>query len=314
MGRTAGERRHYAAFYGDAPAGTGTAPASAPQLVVVGNCQAESLRILLEDDDVRAVRIPPIHELTADDVPRLARLLARTDLFVSQPVGADHRGLPLGTEQLAALLPPTARVALVPPVRYHGLHPWHVVVHPPGLTDPDPPLAAYHDLRTVAVALGAGTRRRDDLPVASAAALRTVAEASVVELRRRERLHGTVPAADLFTVPHPGLMRTVNHPGNAVLVPLAARLRTALGLPARPARVDRPLLDAVHAPLETPVVQALGLAAEPRPHWVLHGRSVPEREVAQAHLRFYAARPELAAYLAERYGATLDLLGLGPRG
>ena len=123
-----------------------------PLLVVVGNCQAESYRLLLDAGDVRTQRIPALHELTPADVPPLLELLSRTALLVSQPTVDDYRGLPVGTRQLHAALPPSARTALVPSLRYAGLHPFHLLVHPPGLDRPDPPLVPYHDVRTVLAA------------------------------------------------------------------------------------------------------------------------------------------------------------------
>lgn len=318
MTRGAAERAHYGAFHGDRPddpadptSSAAVPPADAPLVVVHGNCQAESLRLLLASDDVRTVRLPPVHELDAGDVPLLHRLLARTDLLVAQPVGADHRGLPIGTEQLAAHLPPGGRTVLVPPVRYHGLQPWHVVAHPPGLPDPDPPLAAYHDLRTLAVALDpARAGAASDAGGATPEAIRRVADDSVAELVRRERLHGTVVVSDLLARPARGIVRTVNHPSNAVLAPLAARVRAAVGLPPRPPGVTRPLLDAVHAPLEAAVVAALGLPGEPEPDWRLGGRRVSAQDVATAHRAFYARRPDVVRLLVERYADTLRLLGL----
>lgn len=311
--RSAGERDHYGAFHGDresdppdAAASAGPPPDDAPLVLVHGNCQAESLRLLLASDDVRTVRVPPVHELGAADVPRLRRLLARADVLVAQPVGADHRGLPIGTGQLAEHLPPGGRTVLVPPVRYHGLQPWHVVAHPPGLVDPDPPLAAYHDLRVLASVLVPDAASVATPPEA----VRAVAAASVAELERREALHGTVIVSDLVARPARGLVRTVNHPSNAVLEPLAARVRVAAGLPPRPPGVTRPLLDGVHAPLEAVVLAALGLPGAHEPDWRLHGRRVPAAEVAAAHRAFYRARPDVVRVLVERYAATLQLLGL----
>ncbi|MDN7119819.1 peptide ABC transporter ATPase [Nocardioides sp. ChNu-153] len=327
MTRSEAERQHFGAFHGlrdadPADASSGAAPpaADAPLVVVVGNCQAESLRLLLASDDVRTVRLPAIHELGADDVPLLRTLLARTDLFVSQPVGAGYRGLPLGTEELAAHLPPSARTVLVPPIRYHGLHPWHVVAHPPGLAEPDPPRAAYHDLRTLAAALGAGSGAGSGAGASAGpasydvvpdpAALRELAAASVTELERRQRLHGTVAVADLFARPSRDAMRTVNHPGNVVLAPVAARVREAAGLASRPPGVTRPLLAGVHAPLEAPVLAALDLPGEPEPDWRIAGQAVPAAEVAAAHRAFYAARPDVVEVLVRRYAPTMRLLGL----
>lgn len=272
-----------------------------PLLVVVGNCQAESLRLLLDGDDVRTVRLPPVFEMTSDDAASLHSLLRQTELFVAQPVGDDYRGLPLGTAQLVEHLPAGARTALVPPVRYAGLHPYDLLVHPPGLDRPDPPVVPYHDVRTV---LGVAEHRL------SVDAVRAVAAASVAELERRERLHGAVRVSDLLTAPVVDSMRTINHPGNAVLEPLAARLRVALGLPSRPPGVRRPLLTSVHAPLLPEVVAAHGLGVAPTSVWTVEGRVVGTDAVAHAHRRFYAERPELHAAARERAAPVAVLLGL----
>lgn len=270
---------------------------------MVGNCQAESLRLLLDADDVVSERLPAIHELTPVDVGPLRRLLARTDLLVSQPIGDDYRGLPVGTAQLAAALPPGARVAVVPSVRYAGLHPYHLLVHPPGLEKPDPPVVPYHDVRTVLAAAG-----RPALPPLTVDAVRAVAAASVAELERREAAHGTVRVSDLVAHPVADTMRTINHPGNAVLEPLAARVRAALGLDPRPPGVRRPLLSSIHAPLLPEVVEAHGLDAEPRDHWVVEGEAMAVDAAAEAHLAWYAARPEMLAAALDRAEPLVALL------
>ncbi|PKH42676.1 peptide ABC transporter ATPase [Nocardioides alpinus] len=277
--------------------------------MVVGNCQAESFRLLLEADDVRTRRIPAIHELSGNDVVELHALLARTDLLVAQPTKDDHRGLPIGTRQLRAVLPPSARVALVPSLRYAGLHPFHLLVHPPGLERPDPPVVPYHDLRTVLAAddLRAGRPARVPLGL-TPAGIRAVAQASVDELARRERHHGTVVVSDLFASPGADSMRTVNHPGNAVLVPVAARLREALGLPERTPGIDRPLLASIHAPLLPEVVAALRLDAPATTAWTVEGREVSTGTVSAAHLAWYADRPEMLDAALSRVGPLRELL------
>ncbi len=280
-------------------------PSELPTLVVVGNCQAESLRLLLDGDDVHTVRVPPLHELEPPDVASLVELLERTELFVGQPVGPDYRGLPVGTEQLVAHLPPGARTALVPPVRYAGLHPHHLLVHPPGLERPDPPVVPYHDVRTVLAAAG----RPADAPL-TVEAVRAGAAASVAGRERREALHGSVRVSDLLARPVADSMRTINHPGNTVLEPLAARLREALGLPPRPPGVRRPLLMSIHAPLLPEVVAAHGLPDEPTADWTVAGERVPVAAVEAAHREWYAARPEMLATALERALPTAGLLGL----
>ena len=98
-----GRRRHYGAFYGleDLPSG------DAPRLAVYGNCQAEALRVSLATaGTVQSVRMPPVHELVADDLPHLERLLNWVDVLVAQSVADGYRGLPAGTAEVAARLRP----------------------------------------------------------------------------------------------------------------------------------------------------------------------------------------------------------------
>ena len=277
-----------------------------PLLVTVGNCQAESLRLLLDAGDVRTVRLAPVFELTAADVGPLQELLARTDFFVAQPVGADYRGLPVGTEQLVAHLPPGARTALVNPIRYAGLHPYHLLVHPPGLERPDPPVVPYHDVRTVLAAAG-----RDAGAPLTVDAVRAVAAASVAELERRERAQVTVAVSDLLVRPEAGSMRTINHPGNTVLEPVAARLRSALGLEPLGPATRRPLLTSIHAPLLPEVVAAHDLPVAPTLDWTVEGATVPTGAAAAAHREWYAARPEMLAAALQRAEPVAELLGLG---
>ncbi|WP_139977364.1 WcbI family polysaccharide biosynthesis putative acetyltransferase [Nocardioides litoris] len=287
---------------------TASATRVRPRLVVLGNCQAESHRLLLDAGDLESERLPAVHELTPADVEPLRALLRRTDLLLTQPVADDYRGLPVGTDQLREHLPASARVALVPSVRYAGLHPFHLLVHPPGLEQPDPPVVPYHDVRTVLAAAG---RPVDPAWRLSPDAVRAVAAASVAELQRREVRHGTVVVHDLLVRPTADSMRTINHPGNTVLEPLAARLRAALGLPPAPPGVRRPLLAGIHAPLLPEVVAAHGLAATPTTAWTIEGRTVAVDEAAAAHLAWYAARPEMLAAALERAAPVVRLLGLG---
>ena len=82
-----GRRLHYGEFYGLRP----LPPDDGRPLVVVhGNCQAESLRVLLAGS-LRSVRVPPVHELERDDLPHLRRTLAHASVLLSQPV---RPGLP----------------------------------------------------------------------------------------------------------------------------------------------------------------------------------------------------------------------------
>lgn len=280
-------RAHYAAFFGDVapPEGYG---------VVVGNCQAESLRLVISSEALPAVRVPAVHELTGADAERLHHLLAGAAFLVAQPIRDDYRGMPLGTAQLRRSLPASARTVTVPAVRFGGLHPFQAVLRLPDFPE-DPPLVAYHDVRTVARAAGLAVAA--SLPPA---AVHAIAEASRAELRRREGLGLDVAASDLLDPVVEDLARTVNHPGNALFLPLGERIVAALGAPGRVVDPGRPILASVRAPLEDWVVDAWRLDTAPRPDWTVGAETVPADVVREAHLAYYAERPALLAAVVDR--------------
>lgn len=291
--------RHFGMFYGlDEPVGDG------PVALVVGNCQAESLRIMLDGGGLRTVRMPAVHELVAADLPHLDRWLARASLLISQPVRDDYHGLPLGTAQLGARLAAGARTLRVPVIRFAGLYPGHAIVRPPSDPGLVPPVVEYHDLRILAEAAGLTGRPRID-----PATVRAIAAHSLTQLRTREAAHGTVVVSDLFATPSFAQMRTLNHPGNPVFSALAARVRAALGLPEHVADPGRPLLDAVHAPREAAVIEAWGLDEPERPHWLVGGEVVEAGAVREAHLAWYAAHPDAVRAGLARHGDSLRILG-----
>ena len=296
---TAGRRAHYAEFYGGVP-GTG------PVLLVHGNCQAEAVRVLLEPalPELRAVRLPPVHELARTEVGLLQRLLTRCQVLVTQPVATGYRGLPLGAAEVAALVPPSAVVVRVPVVRSSRLHPWQAIVRDPHDPSHPPPVVAYHDLRTLyAAALGLPAPVRDRT---TAAGIRAVGQASTVELARREQ-HTDVQVSDLLASE---LMWTLNHPGNGLLRRLAERVLAMLGRPAQVPDPGRDLLGGVRAPLEAEVLAALGHPGPAREHWLVDGREVDPQRVWQAQLAWYSQHPQVVVAGLDRHAGTLRLLGL----
>jgi hypothetical protein len=298
----AGRRTHFAGFYGAAPAD------DRPLGLVVGNCQAESLRIALPES-VAWVRMPPVHELRADDVPHLERLLDAASVVVSQPVRDDYHGLPIGTRQLFARAGGGAgpggrgcRTAVVPVIRSAALYPAHALVRPPREPSLSPPVVPYHDLRTLADAAG------DPLPPLSVRSTLAVAALSQRELRSREQRHGAVPVSDLLDHPTFDLMRTINHPGNPVWTELAGRVADHLGLDGDPVQLDRPLLDGIHAPRSAAVVEAWGLTAPVTEHWTVGDQRVPDDDVRRAHLSWYGEHPDVVAAGVARHDEALSLL------
>lgn len=289
---------HYQDFYGPAE------QEDRPPLVVVGNCQAEALRILLDDDDApyRGVRIPPVHELEAADLPYLEALLGRCGYAVMQPVANDYRGLPLGTEQLRELLPKGAELVRVPVLFYSGTLPWQALVRDPRDGANDPPVVPYHDLRTLAQAATGGARRE-------LTAIAEQAQASVAELRARESAYDAVPMADLLESPYAGIFHTINHPGNGMLTALANRVRTALGLASDITEPKETLLSSIISPVEPAVAEALGI--EPRgPDWLIDGVPLDPHEVISAQLAWYADNPPVVEAGMVRHEHRMRQLGL----
>lgn len=288
-------RRHYAEFYGLADPGDGFA-------LVMGNCQAESLRLMLGGADLPTVRIPAVHELVADDIPHLDRLLGRARLLVSQPIRDDYHQLPLGTRQLASRLAPAGRLVIVPAIRHTALFPAQAVVRIPEQPAVDPPLAPYHDLRLLARALGAPAIEL------TPTIIRAMADISTGELRRREQRHDTVIVSDLFATPRFEQMRTFNHPGNPVFARVAERVRVRAGLVERADDPGRPLLNSIHAPREAAVLDAWGLDGSPTTSWVVDGVEIAGEEVERAHLAWYAAEPAVRDAAAARHAEALTVL------
>lgn len=307
MDPLAGRTRHYRDFY--APA----AEQDAPLWLVVGNCQAEALRRVLDNvpgRPFRTARIPPVHEFTADDLPYLDALLAQTAVLLSQPIRADYRELPVGTAQLADRLPAGAVSVRWPVVRYAGLYPFQAIVRRPADRSLNPPVVPYHDLRTVSAAR-AGRSPGDPWDVdISADQVRSVAAYSRGELARRENRDCDVGVSDLLESLGVDAAHTINHPGNPLLEALAQRLLDRLGVPLAVAAVDGVLLSSVTAPLEARVLEALGIAGAARPHWCRDGEVISPQTVHAAQLSWYRDNPDFVDLTVERHGIVMELLGL----
>jgi len=302
-----GRTQHYGDFYGVAEPSRD----SRPVLLVWGNCQAEALRILLsavDDLPFRTVRVPAVHELTGTDVPQVRRLAEITSVLLSQPIRTGYNDMPLGTDDVAGMMPSGGRVIRWPVVRYSGLEPFSAIVRDPADPGADPPVVPYHDLRTLTLAAGARPEWDVDVP---AATVREAAGLSLAELRRREQAGTDIAVSDLIEELGADAMHTIDHPGNPALSALAERVLDALDAPGRIAERERALLGTTLAPRERRVLDALGLPAEAaRTHWEHAGSKFSVEAVREAQLSHYAEHPDLVQAGLERYAELIDLLGL----
>ena len=303
--------QHFGDFYG-----LNTPPdyQSQPLWLVVGNCQAEALRLVLDgvaDHPCSTVRIPPVHELERSDIEPLRVLLQRAAVLLCQPIRAGYRELPLGSAELAAEVPRTARTIRWPVIRYAGLHPFQAIVRHPADRSVVPPVVPYHDLRTV-VAARDGKSIDDDWDVTvEETAFIAVAEASQTELARRERLLCDVGVSDVLSRSGAEAAHTINHPGNAVLAELARRVLAELGVAASVTTPSRTLLGSVIAPLDSRVLAARNITAPARLNWLVEGSEISPGDVHRAQLQWYRDNPDYVDLAIARHAQTLHLLGLG---
>lgn len=276
-------------------------------LVVVGNCQAESTRkLLMSTGHFSGERIAPVHELEAPDMGWFLDLVARADVLVTQPIRDGYRGLPVGTGQLRALLRRGARHVVVPVLRFDGLMPYQAIIRDPDEPSLNPPVVPYHDLRTLCLAAGAAPA-----PAPSRDALRRAAAMSVEQIRVRERAHGTVVVSDYLE--RSPVWHTVNHPDNATLTAMAARVLQALGLPGEPVPPDYEMLGGLDAPVDPAAAAALGVDVAGRGEWRdRKAGPIDAAEIAAAQLEFYRQRPALVAHGLARHAERIANLGLLP--
>ena len=311
MHQLSARTRHFGDFYGLGNAGPND---SRPLWLLVGNCQAEALRLVLDgvhDRPYSTIRIPPVHELEPSDLTPLRGLLRRAAVLLCQPIRSGYRDLPVGTAELAAELSRDARVIRWPVIRYAGLHPFQAIVRHPADRSVVPPVVPYHDLRTV-VAARDGKSGADEWDASvDEAAFVAVAEASQSELARREHLQCDVGVSDVLSHSGADAAHTINHPGNRVLTELGRRVLSALEVVLRVPQPATTLLDSVMAPLDQRVLTARNITAEPRRNWVSHGTELNPADVHRAQLQWYRHHPDYVALAIARHSQTLDLLGLG---
>ena len=226
-------------------------------------------------------------------------------MVLTQPVSDGYHDLPLGASEVHAAAP-AARLVRWPVIRYAGLLPWQVVFSHEDVGDP--PVVPYHDVRTIALALG------EDVPRTDPAGIRAVAHWSIAELHDRETRAGAVPVSRLVLDAGADASNTINHPGNPVLVPLARAIERRLGWPVTAADPGYGLPDSVRAPRDPRVLNALGLDVDDGldvsgENWVVDGKPVPNSEVVEIHLAWYHQHPEVLAAVAARSAEQRRLLG-----
>ena len=209
------------------------------RLVVIGNSQADSLRLALASAIPHAEIIGyPWESLTKpDNGARLQQLLANTDILVMQQLPSGYPdGIKIAIDGLPSLLPVGARLITVPNLHYEGHHPWIGYLQDAdgqlaGLRG-ESPLGDYHDFLAMAAArrgLEVGDLLQRPAPPGLVEAIGQAHSQSLAELRRQEAncdlglsdwiAHRYRPAA---------VMHSIDQPTQATVQQLLQRLLAQL--------------------------------------------------------------------------------------
>ncbi len=278
--------------------------------VVVGNCQAKALELMLATNDAFASRFelvsfPAVHEIPEAMVPELHAAVADAALVMPQRVDEGYRdGIGLGTETLARIAG-TAHVLRWPSVFWAGYVPDLFYLRDEGGRPVVDGPFDYHD-RAVLKAYASGA------DVAAACALLadpeqpsdapSRAERATAELAVRGQgceIPVTSFIAERFR--EQLLFFTMNHPSNRMLAHMAQQVVEQLGLPGSvdPVRLGPDdLLGSTFYPLHANHVRALGLrfgascAAGAIP-FKIRGVVYEAPDAVELFFRYYAEHPQL---------------------
>lgn len=277
--------------------------------VIVGNCQAKALEMMLYTNEEFAKRFefvsfPAVHELPAEVVPELHKTVADAALVILQRIDDNYRdGLGVGTETLASIAS-TANVVRWPSVFWAGYFPdLFYFRDPDGQVVVDGPFD-YHD-RTILEAYSDGIdvtgtcRLLEDLRRPSNAQVwadRATAElddrgrdcdvqvTNFIESRFRDEL----------------LFFTMNHPTNRMLGFIAHTITELIGVHGGVdhLRVPGEFLGQTFYPLHPNHALALklsfatGLISGNSP-FKIRGITYGSEQAVEAFFSYYAAHPEL---------------------
>lgn len=280
--------------------------------VVVGNCQAQALELMLMTNDAFArrfefVSFPAVHEIPDAMVPELHRAVAGAAVVIPQRVDEGYRdGVGLGTETIARVAG-NATVVRWPSVYWAGYVPdLFYLRDADGGPVVDGPFD-YHD-RTILDAHGAGedVSRTCELladPERPSDAAAWAAQATAELEVRGQGCDVQVAAFIADRYRDELLFFTMNHPANRMLGHMARQVVELLGLPGGvdASRMPGEVLGSTFYPLHANHVRALGLrfGAEHeagRAPFKIRGAERAAPAAVRAFFDYYEAHPDLVEF------------------
>ncbi len=279
------------------------------RVVVVGNCQASALELMLNTNEeftrrFELVSFPPVHEFPEAMIPELHRAVAEAAVLIPQRIDDGYRGgMGLGTDTLMGIAR-TSTVVRWPSVYWAGYFPdlFYLRDAAGGLVLDGP--SDYHD-RTILWAYAAGVGVADaclllEDPERPSAA-RAWSEEATAELSVRGRdceVQVTEFIASRFR--EELLFYTMNHPTNRLLAFIAQQITDLIGVPGNvdSQRMPGEVLGSTFYPLHANHVRALDLRfgeelGAGRTPFRMRGTSYEPSQAVQMFFDYYAAHVDL---------------------
>jgi Polysaccharide biosynthesis enzyme WcbI len=279
------------------------------RVVVVGNCQAKALEMMLATNEEFAKRFefvsfPAVHEIHAETIPELHKAVADAAVVILQRVDDGYRdGIGLGTETLARIAG-SATVVRWPSVYWAGYFPDLFYLRDstgqPMVNGP----FDYHDrsiLRAYSSGLDVDATCRllqdpEQPSDASAWATNATAELNIrghdCDVQVTDFIDANFRTELLFY--------TMNHPTNGLLAFLAHEITKLLDIPGLVHKEQMPgeVLGWTFYPLHPNHIQALGLSFGADVVWGLtqfkiRGVTYESSDAVQAFFTYYSAHPDL---------------------
>jgi hypothetical protein len=279
--------------------------------VVVGNCQAKALEMMLStnkefSDRFEFVSFPAVHEIPAAMVPDLHQAVAKASLVILQRIDDDYRdGLGLGTETLARIAK-TATVVRWPSLYWAGYFPDLFYLRDrSGQPVIDGPFD-YHDrliLHSYESGLDVtGTCRLLEDPERPSEAHAWAAKATAELNIRGQECDVHVASFIASEFQNKLLFFTMNHPANELLGYVAQQITEFAGISGRVdhGQIPDDVLGSTFYPLHANDVRSLGLrfgaefSAGVAP-FKIRGVIHDPGEAVRAFFDYYAAYPHLVA-------------------
>ncbi len=277
--------------------------------VVVGNCQAQALEMILatsEDFTSRFefVSFPAVHEIPEAMVPELHQAVAAASLVILQRVGDDYRdGLGLGTETLAQIAD-GATVVRWPSIYWAGYFPdLFYLRDATGQPVVEGPFD-YHD-RSILRAYRAGAdvaatcRLLEDAELPSDADAWATQATAELDVRGRDCDIALTP----FIAAHfreELLFFTMNHPSNRLLARLAREIAKLIGIGGglEAGSILDEILGSTFYPLHANHVRALGLEfgagyVAGKTPFKIRGATYSSSQAVTAFFDYYKLHPDL---------------------